>query len=211
MRMRRIALLGVLAVAAPVTGGTASSAAPPPCRIVTDPSGDEAYAPTHLPSLDIVSADLSSNATTLTGVVRVKNYDYANELGYRNYYLIFNVPYSHKVVFLDAAERIGDAAEPYYNFRFGLVEGSSGTTNDYVERSDPGVFGAVDATKGEIHVSVPLSALAKLGVTIKPKAPLTNIHAETVVVRGSFSKDIDVATTSRTYRASSPSCVKPGS
>jgi hypothetical protein len=209
--MRRSALLGLLALSAPLLGGVSSSAVPPPCRILTDPSGDEAYAPTHLPSLDIVSADLSSNATTLTGVVRVNKYDNANELGYRNYYLIFNVPYSHKVVFLDAAERIGDTAEPYYNFRFGLVQGSSGTTDDYRDQFDPGVVGSVDAAKGEIHMSVPLSVLAKLGVTIKPKAPLTNIHAETVVVRGIFSKDIDVATTSRSYRASSPSCVKPGS
>jgi hypothetical protein len=208
--MRRSAVLGLLALSAPLLGSASSSAAPP-CRIVTDPSGDEAYAPTHVPSLDIVSADLASNATTLTGVIRVKNYDLSNELGYRNYYVIFNVPYSHKVAFVVAGERIGDVAEPYYNYRYGLVEGSTGSTNDYVERFDPGAVGFVDASRGEIHMSVSLSALAKLGVAIKAKTPLTNIRAETVVVRGSFSKDIDVATTSRTYRASSPSCVKPGS
>lgn len=83
MRTRMTALilvagLAMSGVADAATKHKPSKPKPPPCHILTDPANDSgpmsgvAGAPLYDPSLDIISADVATNATMITAVVRVK-------------------------------------------------------------------------------------------------------------------------------------------
>jgi hypothetical protein len=205
--MRHIGLVGLLLVATVSAGGSAQGAAPP-CRLITDPSGDEAMAPGHLASLDIISADLASDARNLTGVIRLNSYDVPSGTGLRVYVLAFTVPYAHKTVFVQAGEKFPDPGKSSHNFAWGFADERTGTPNDYPFRAY--ITGVVDPVKAEVRISLPIAELAKAGVLLKPKAPLTNLHAGTWLLQSSFSPHVDVASTSRVYRAGAASCVKPG-
>lgn len=84
MRTRLTALVLVAGLAMSGVAGAATKPKPkpkpkpPPCNIITDAPNDsgpisgKAGAPLYDPSLDIVSADIATNATMITAVIRVK-------------------------------------------------------------------------------------------------------------------------------------------
>lgn len=84
MRTRMTALVLVMGLAMSGVAGAATKhkpkpkPKPPPCNIIKDnpndsgPASGTAGAPLYDPSLDIVSADVATNATTITAVIRVK-------------------------------------------------------------------------------------------------------------------------------------------
>jgi hypothetical protein len=165
----------------------------PVCKLVTDRSGDAKGTGTALttPSsdanLDIISADVATNATTLTGVVRVSKLassDSTAPAGWQ-YQVVFSVG-----GYTDTVE---------------VVVGPSGTSWNGGKGT-----GKIDAAKKEVRISVPLSALH---VPVKPGTVLTGIGARTFRV-GSSNQIVlglvDTADSSKTYVAGARSCVKVG-
>jgi hypothetical protein len=191
--LRGAIVVATLALLTPAWQAHAAAKKKPACHLVADAAGDATG--TGLPvgapndaNLDIVGADIATNATTLTAVVRLASLaagDSSAPTG-REYQVVFNVGTTTSSV---------DA-----------VISPSGTS--WAGGIGKGV---VDAAKKEIRISVPLSAL---DVPIKPKTPLTKVGARTYRVLGSdqiLLGNTDSADSSSTYIAGWPSCVKVGS
>jgi len=165
----------------------------PVCKIVTDSPGDAdgngtpAGMPSSDANLDIVSADIATNATTLTGVVRVAKLAKSDS----------SAPTGWKYQVTFAAG--GTTAE------VNVVTGPAGTT--WYGGKGKGVL---DLAKNEVRISVPLSAVT---VPIKPGTVISSIGARTY--RAGFNDQIalglvDTADSSRTYTSGTRSCVKVG-
>ena len=190
-------LLAVAAITPLLLGVAAADAAPrkpapkkPTCKLINDRAGD-AVAPAapvpNDPNLDILSADVATDATRLTAVIRVASLSGEGSTSPtgRSYSLVFNA--KGTIVSVD-----------------GIV-GPTGTT----WFSGKGT-GTVDPAKKEVRIHVPLSALS---VPIKPGDKLLDVKAQTWrwvhgtrVVLG----NVDTATTATGYTAGWPSCVKVG-
>lgn len=194
-------LVALAAVAPLVLGVTAADAATkkkpapkkPVCNLVVDPAGDAKGLPVggdsgpNDPNLDILSADVVTNATTLTGVFRLAAVDGSGDTSPtgRGYELAFKV--NGQAVGL--LSTIGPDGSTWAN---GLGTGR-----------------IVPATK-EIVFSVPI---AQLSTPIKPGAKLTDITVNTwrrVTATGTGLGRVDTATGPKPYEAAWPSCVKAG-
>jgi hypothetical protein len=171
---------------------TATRVRKPVCHLVSDPSGDAtgtgtaATAPNDA-NLDIVGADIATNAKTLTAVVRLRALamsDSASPTG-REYQVVYNV--GTTTGFVDAV--------------------ISPTGTSFAGGKGKGV---VDLKKKEVRISVPLSALQ---VPIPRTGKLTSIGARTYRVVGSDQialGNADKADSASTYSVGWPSCVKVG-
>jgi hypothetical protein len=165
----------------------------PVCKLVTDGSGDaKGFAsavtmPSSDANLDIISADVATNATTLTGVLRVSKLASSDSTA--------PTGWEYQVTF--GVNGVTDGVN--------VVIGPNGTTWHGGKGK-----GKIDAAKKEIRISVPLSAL---NVPIKPGTVLTDLGARTWRVGGSDQVVIglvDTAGSSKTYVAGTRSCVKVG-
>lgn len=219
----------LIAAALLTTGVTAiADAGTTVCKLVKDVPGD-AYAANPVlvgptaDSLDIVSADIASDAKTITGVVRVKKFarsDTSGPLG-RVWYVQFNAKGAPGLLFLSAGL--------YPNkdeFSFGFLDMSTGVGSFATLGSAKGVF---DEAKNEIRISASIADMtkAKLG-SLKPGSKFTGLlisarrftgqnvvtrpaglPAAVPFIRGLVS-EIDGATGGKTYTAGVKSCVKPG-
>jgi hypothetical protein len=193
-------LVALAAIAPLVLGVTAADAAvkkpapkKPVCKLVNDPAGDAKGLPVggdsgpNEPTLDIVSADVATNATTLTGVFRMSALDASGDTspGGRGFELAFKA--NGQTVGLISV--VGPAEQTWAN---GLGTGH-----------------IVTNTK-EIIFSVPLS---KLPTKIKPGTKLTEITVNTwrrVSGTQLVLGRVDTAKAAAAYEASWPSCVKVG-
>lgn len=192
--VRGVVALGVLGLLAPAWAAHAGNTAvrTKVCKLVVDPGGDAtgtgtpASAPNDA-NLDIVGADVATNSTTLTGVVRLASLstsDSAAATG-REYQVVFTV--GTAVLAVDAV--ISPTGVSY--------AGGKGK-------------GFVDTKKKEVRVSVPLSTFS---VKIPPNTKLHNVGARTYRVLGSDAialGNVDKADSASTYVAGWPSCVKVG-
>jgi hypothetical protein len=164
----------------------------PTCNLVTDARGDATGTglPVSAPNdgnLDIIGADLATNATTMTGVIRVASFSTA-----------------------DTSAPTGREYQVVYT-----VGTATGSINAVISPSGTSWAGgkgqgAIDTAKHEIHISVPLAALA---VPVPAKAKLTAIGAATWRV-GTTDQialgNVDKAQSASSYIAGWPSCVKVG-
>lgn len=205
----RVGLLA-LAVAAVGTIPVASAQAAA-CNQVTDRDGDASDVAGTNESLDIVSADLGSDATTVTAVIRVKTLLETSPTTpqTRNYYLLFSTNKPSARMFLNVTMYQGGVARygwgtigpvdplgllTLYDDGFGVVHQATGF---------------LDVEKNEIHVSALVSDLSAKG-GVAPGAKLSKLEAATFYQLGFFIFEADNALSAADYVAGSPSCVTPG-
>ena len=193
MSVRTIA---ALAATTPLLLGVAAvDAAPRPkpkpvCNLIVDAKGD-AVAPAapmpNDPNLDILSADIATNATTLTAVLRIADLSGKGDTS----------PTGRAYTFVFTARGHVVSVE-------GIV-GPSGVTWAGGKGS-----GTIDSKKNEVRVHIPLSTLP---VQVKAGDKLNGLKAHTWrwvhgtrVVIG----NVDTGVTNTAYTAGAPSCVKVG-
>jgi hypothetical protein len=197
--MNSRSVVAVAATALCLVGTNAAHAAKPKpkpkpkpvCNLVTDPATD-AGTPNDS-SLDVTSADVATDATRLTMVVRVT-----------------------KLVTSDTSSPTGQT----WTFSFDVGAGHVGLTinngplgGNYPRNST----GTLDTGKNEIRVTIPLNQLT---AKVVPGSVLRNLHVDT---SRSLSLDrsmgigdslaftaADNAMSTKTYVAGTPSCVKVG-
>jgi hypothetical protein len=174
----RVALLAMSLLVTGGVGAVSSASAKtvkPVCDLVQDAKGDAGY--NHVPgnnSDDIVSADVASNSTTITGVLRTAGLtvpDPEAPLG-RNYTVLFTAPGSADVLYL-SARTYPQGTQFFYGYQ--AVDPSTTVKTNYSLGSATGV---VDTAKGEVHVSVPVkSFVAGAKAKLAPGAKLTGLEA----------------------------------
>jgi hypothetical protein len=197
--MRTRSLVAAAAIAPLLLGaGAAHAAKPKPkpkpvCNLIADAKGDATgtgfgnNGPND-PALDIVSADLATDATRLTAVIRVAALAGSTDTAPtgRGYDVTFSV----KGTTFAVRGVLSPAGDRWYD--------GNGT-------------GVVDKAKNEIRITVPL---AKFSVAIKPNDVLTGLKANTWRYVGGTANvpmgRVDDAATGATYKVGSPSCVKVG-
>lgn len=233
MRQHRLvsvlAITALLAAAGAAEATTAKKKLKPVCNLVTDPKGDSELAPlTGGPGApgddtsDVVSADIASNAKTLTGVVRLaglSNPDPESPLGMA-YYVDFVVPGSSTLYFLTA--RLYPTGNHFY---FGYEGADPVLPLNTLYAVSEGT-GVVDTAKNEVRISVPLAAVAKT-VKLPKGASLSGLAAKAYRVMGQgvapsqnvgparapiggLSELMDEAAGTKTYTVGQRSCVPVG-
>lgn len=210
MRTRMTALILVAGLA---MSGVADAATkhkpkpkPPPCHIITDPGNDsgpvsgKAGAPAYDASLDIVSADIATNATMITAVIRVKQLTQSDStwpLG-REWSFDYTTSTGHQDGFI-------------------AYDGPSGQTSSIGHLT-------MDYAHGEVRISAKLSdlpyALPK-GTTLSvlqaytkavgqlPANAATGPHGA-LDMPGVSAEDSAIAPTTSKYSVGAPTCVKVG-
>lgn len=154
-----------------------AAAAPRPvsCNLVTDARGDAVNA-TGVPAGagdDILSADVASNGTTLTGVVRVAGLsapDPQAPAG-RAYFLEFFAPGTTDLLFLAARTPLSGAT-----FTYGYVSDNpvTGTKTTHALGTATGVL---DTARGEVRISIPISGYAPTGAKLNRGGRLTDLSS----------------------------------
>lgn len=209
----------VLALSALLASGLAAGAdaavkkpkpAPPVCNLVKDDAGD-AEAVSADDKLDIITADIASNASLVTAVIRMKaapgGTDTAAPFG-RGVYFIFTPTGAAEPVFLSVGfDPTGGAT-----YKYGSIVTS--TTTNYTTKGDA----AGSIVGNEIHISVPTGALGALGnvktgskfggLTVESKYYIGVAPNPTGVYAASLQAADDA--TGKTYIAGAKSCVTPG-
>lgn len=206
--MRRTALaLAAVTVGAALTG--AASANTGACNLLTDNKGDAGgflvTDPQPLPSnpqLDIVSADIASDAKSITAVVRLDALTTTDSMAPtgRTYYVNFFV--GEKQLFLAAALDSAGAAE----FSAGHIATTRSTLGP--------ATGVVDTANKQVRITAPISQFAAQAV-IKPGVKITDLNAlaqRYIGQRGvgGATPTADTAAGGSPYVAGSKSCVKVG-
>jgi hypothetical protein len=222
-----LALVGVLG-AAGAAEAASTGKVKPVCNLVKDAKGDSSLSPTGGAGVpgdgtsDIVSADIASNASTLTAVIRLaglQNPDPQSPLGMA-YYMKFTLPGSTTLYFLTA--RVYPTGAQYY---FGYQGSDPVLPLNTLYAVTPGK-GVVDTKKSEVRISVPLAAIAKT-VKLAKGAVLSSLDANTYRILGQgvvpsqnvgparapfggLSEQFDDATGTSSYTLGHPSCVVVG-
>lgn len=201
--------LGLTLVAAGTSVAAPKAKPKVACNLLVDDKGDGTgfvrtdmnYLPND-PNLDIVSADIATNAKTVTAVIRTDQLtatDSSSPTG-RAYYANFFV--GEAQLFLSAAL---DGA------------GNASYTGGFIEtrrRSLGEATGVIDLKKKEIRISAPLSLFAEKA-SMKPGTKITELNAlaqRFIGARGvaGVTPSADAAEGGLTYTAGSPSCVAVG-
>lgn len=239
----RAAVIAGLAVAVAVSGeanAAGHKAKPKPvarvCNLVTDPAGDGLFDPVGTglsqfpedPNGDILSADVASDAKNVTAVLRLKSLASPDTTyPFAHFYMVsWTVPGHDSPVYLGGTLDPNPAAATVFGPQF--VFGDSGTFHsalNYYNIASTQVRGTVDAAKGTLTMSVPISAISSYG-KYNPGTRFSGINASTQAlvngpvlpaneppVGGSLAWGFqeDTADGGKDYVAGTPSCVKPGS
>ncbi|MDX6274357.1 MAG: hypothetical protein QOJ92_1567 [Frankiales bacterium] len=230
----------VLALSAIIATGLSAGAAnavvkkpkplPPVCNLITDAPGDTGIgvltaapsAPVPDDSLDVVSADIASDATYATAVIRVKALAASDPqaVGGRTYFFEFNAPGADANVLFFGASLPTTGAN---TFEWGDITNTAGQDN----LNNKGA--AVGAIVGnEIHISVALKDLKAAGVKFDKGSKISNLSvttgnlvglapgnpADNTTPAGPFygyeAFTLDSAVGTKAYTAAALSCVKPG-
>jgi hypothetical protein len=205
--LRAAAALSAVSLAVVAGQAVAAPKAKPVCNLVTDEKGDGGVASSS-DGMDIVSADIASNAKAVTAVIRLagdpSGFD-PQAPGGKNYYLTFTAPGSDQPQFL-SAEFDPVAGASYHSGYEEDVNGVGNRTSD----DDP----VVGSVKGSvITITAPLSAFAGR-TSLKPGKKLTQLTADVYAllgtsVTGGLLANADTAT-GTSYTTGTPSCVKVG-
>ncbi len=204
MKLPLRALLVPLAVCAVAVSGTAGAAAKPSCNLITDAPDDAkgllitdpAPMPTSAKNLDVLSADIASDAKNITAVVRVTALDATDteSPGGRTYYTYFTAA---GVDFYMTASRSAVGAD---TFSVGFVD----TTGRSKLAGATGVF---DLAKKEVRVSAPLAAFAAQA-KLTPGTSLTGLNVLSQRIVGALTLSADEAASDAAYTVGGASCVK---
>jgi hypothetical protein len=207
-------LLAVALCAGVVAGGTAVAAPKPKpvCNLVTDAAGDATLDPAGAAAddaLDILSVDVASDRSSITGVIRVKKLAKDSARNWTVGFTADGTEFSlggHTTVTGDV---VFDTA--YAGDTGGSLYG-------------PGTTGVFDTAKNEIRITAPLGLLSEQAVIKAGKTKITDILGSTgpeLLVpdaSGMFGSTLfsyspfvsDDATGGKTYLAGSASCVAVG-
>ncbi|MDX6197205.1 MAG: hypothetical protein QOJ79_356 [Actinomycetota bacterium] len=207
-------LLAAALLVAPATPSLAGSSSS--CRLIQDAAGDgnDQLNGTRLgpnePDLDIVSADIASNARSVTTVVRLSNLGTALEAaGRRNLYRFFFQLGSRHEYVVTLATRSLDGEQ------FSVIVPTEGSDVPGTDTAVPAT-GTFDVAHNEVRVTIPLS-LASGNHNMPHQTYFHNLVADTYRGIGTeaagganASTSIDYASTDRRYLAGSSSCVHIG-
>jgi hypothetical protein len=199
--------VAVLLATSVVAGGAALAApkAAPVCKLVVDDAGDTASAPFPASNaIDITSADVASDGTMLTAVLRVAKYT-ANETEtvYGKRYIVAFEGAGLKPMYLTALDYPVGVV-----FNFGEV--TEGTTGPSYSSTGPAT-GHINAATGEITISVSAADLAAASFGKLTKGGvLKGINAVTFRRVGQSLFNGDDASTTKKYTVGAPSRVVPG-
>lgn len=211
MRLVRPAL--AVAVVGSLAAAGIASAAPKPkpvCNLVTDAADDATGAPLagtpgvapNGPAYDITSLDVASNATTLTGVVRVKALSKTSSTAPSGIHWTIGFTVAGSDFQLSAHNDAADGEA----YELDSVD-KAGQTYDKIADAT----GVLDVATNEVRISIPASAL---GVKLTGQK-VTDIAGTAgafynvpMVVSGEDATD--TATGDAAYTAGALSCVTPG-
>lgn len=232
MRVARTALC--LAVAGSLLGagvaGAASKPKPKPkpliCNLMTGQPGAGQTKTGADPQLDILSADLGSDAKNFTAVLRMSSLSATdtNTPGGRNYYVQFNAPGQANVMYVSAGiDPVQDALPavslPVYGsvkpptFDYGSLVPQAGGSSLYTSAGKGDATGKIDYTAHTITINVPVPSWASLA-KMTPGVKLTAIEADaTYIVGVAGSGNVqkgDTITAAKPFVLGTPSCVVPG-
>jgi hypothetical protein len=155
MKARALLLSSSLVLVGCAGVAAAAPKAKPVCNLMADAKGDATY--NNVPGADgddIVSADIASDATTITGVLRaaaIPANDPQAPLG-RNYTVLFSAKGSGDLLYLSARTYPQGTK---FLFGYQAMDPNTGVNTNY---SLGDAAGVVDNAKGEVHVSVPIKA-----------------------------------------------------
>jgi hypothetical protein len=177
MKTRAVLLATSLALVG--CAGVASAAAPkakPVCNLVQDPAGDAGVSPAPgADGDDIVSADIATDATTLTGVIRtaaLADLDPQAPMG-RSYFVEFSVKGSADVLFVSARTY---PTGTKFVYGYSGVDPNTGVNTSYTLGDATGV---IDAAKKEVRISAPVKGLVDgAKAKLAPGAKLTALGAK---------------------------------
>jgi hypothetical protein len=219
VRIVRPVVCLALAVSLTAAGAAGAATRPKPkpvkpvCNLVVDPAGDATVgvAPAD-DALDIVSADVASDAKSFTAVIRVADAAAVqqSQLG-SEVQITFELAGAVAPVFI----QYNNSAYGGKAFQYGVIgQGDAGSTSPTGD-----AIGVVDTAKNEIRMTVATSAINEFGKA-KPGAKVSNLTVATAQLVGIApnptgvyaynSLAVDDATGSKAYIAGYPSCVKPG-
>ncbi len=211
IRLRPLLALSLCAGLVGGLGLTAASAAPKPaCNLVTDDKGDASLlvAPNDA-SLDIISADVGTNAKKLTAVLRLDKFTAvspSSPLG-RGYYVLFSTPKAEFPIYLNV-----QITPDLTRFAWGTLETLPSGSGSYVRKG--AATGTIDTAKNELRVTVPLAEM-NVVAKLKPGVKLTDLKASTTSVLGTsvtggLVATVDEAEGSNAYSVGAATCVPVG-
>jgi hypothetical protein len=207
--MKFRSVLALSAVLAAGLAGGASAAVKKPCQLIKDATGDAVVLAAKDDGLDIVTADLASDAKKITAVIRLKTYAATDPLAPmgRKVYMQWNAPGGDFPLYM--AVSIDPGFEPY--FTYGHLETLATGNGSYTKDGDAN--GVLDTAKHEVRITAPISGFAAHGKH-KPGAKLTGIEASTKwligAAGGGFVEPADTATSAKGYVAGTATCVVVG-
>jgi hypothetical protein len=214
----------LLALAAAGHASAAPAKAKPVCNIISDPAGDAGVSPAPgADGDDIVSADVASDGTTLTGVIRtaaLADVDPQAPMG-RSYFVEFSVKGSADLLFVSARTY---PTGTKFVYGYSGVDPNTGVNTSYTLGEATGV---IDVAKKEVRISAPVKgfvdgAKAKLANGTKLGALASRVYRQggqglvpsqqvgpARVPLGGFNLLFDDAV-GGTYVVGTPSCVVVG-
>lgn len=210
MKTRAVLALSALLASGLAVGAEAAvkkpKPVPPVCNLVLDAKADAtafavlASGGPNESGLDIISADIATDAKTLTTVIRVDSDPAALSTSPNGgaWYFVFETPAGKFYTF-------ARSTKSYSGYGVGGYDATTG------QRATIGAgVGIIDSTKKEIRVSVPLSLVPglKAGTKITGIAPYT--QREFTVLGGGATPTADSAEGTKSYTAGAKSCVTPG-
>lgn len=210
----RAALLASTLLATGLMASAEAAAKPKPkpvCKNLTDDKGDVVFAQASNATayedeaLDIVSADLGSNAKTITAAIRVVKLAVPAQTSLATTYeLRFTLPAGDPVFVLWANVPAGGAP----TFGVGTVGDPTGQGAVDLSTSTGTATGVVDIAHNEIRISAPLSAIA--GAKNGLKVGLDQAVAKRTVPGQYYGRFADDGSGGKRYVLGTPSCVKVG-
>ncbi|HVE63329.1 MAG TPA: hypothetical protein VNB94_05965 [Mycobacteriales bacterium] len=203
-------VLGSALVLALTTPVVATAAPGPACQSTKDDKGDvyalrnAADQKTPDPALDLVSADVASNASTLTAVIRVDKLGSPSTAPSGvNYSLTFNVSGSELLYYASATR--GPAMT---GFDFGSRENLPAVTSVSTSRGVPA--GTFDEGTSEVRISVPLTMFGDSVKFVLGKTKVSVVEvfsSRGAAHRGPFADD---AAGGKSYVHGTKNCVVVG-
>ncbi|HUR52371.1 MAG TPA: hypothetical protein VMZ11_09620 [Mycobacteriales bacterium] len=205
-----------LAVAVSLVGVGAAQAVTKPkpkpvCKLLVDPAADAdgtfvaaGVLPISEDGVDIVSGDVAADTRFLTTVLRVKKLSTSSPTAPGGLHWKFFVTVGGEQIYTQAIAPAGGSPI----FAFGKIDETSGTSTQLGPAS-----GKIDLAKSEVRVSVPIKSLpmrVKLGTRIDTLEPNAGRYFGAPSGSPSLSDSTDTATSTKTYRVGTLSCVKPG-
>jgi hypothetical protein len=206
---RLVAFASVVSLLAGPVVSQAAAKPKPVCHLIPDAPDDTSPVPAD--SLELLSADIASDARRLTAVFRVKQ--------------LADTEPTAPLGRIYQVNLIGQGGTTYAFLSYFVTPAGGAFKYGYrsvgsVDEAKGAATGKIDSARNEIRVTVPVAALSALpGVgSFKAGARITSIQVRLSRWHGAYVDDqthggvdseADTALASRNYLGGTPSCVKP--